>query len=82
MSRPLVMKYTREDYKTYVVISDYDTMTFHGTELPDDATPDLIAKFFGEAERAATKKFEENYDGPSTSSGWIESEPEYKYTGD
>jgi hypothetical protein len=77
--RPVVMKFSRDDYKTTVVINDYDSLTYHGTELPADATPELIARFFEEAERAATKQFEALYDGPSIHSKWEEVDPEEKY---
>jgi hypothetical protein len=83
MSRPIVMEFSRgPEYKTMVVISDYDSISYHGTELPETATPELISRFFIEAERAATKQFEQLYDDASTLSKWEEVEPDYnRYAG-
>lgn len=74
MSRPIVMKFSRgDDYQTTIVISDYDSITYHATQIPEHATPDIISKFFLEAERAATKQFEALYD----TSNWEEQQPLY-----
>ena len=83
MDRPIVMCYTRgDDYKTYVVISVYDTLTFHGTELPEGETLEMMTRFFNEAEHAAYKKFEEDQYNTDIKA-WEEKEPETKsYTGD
>lgn len=80
--RPIVMKFSRgEDYKTTIVISDYDTLTYHATELPKDVKPEQVARFFIEAEHAASKQFEKMVDD-SAASNWTETDPEMnRYTG-
>lgn len=73
--RPIVMKFSRgEEYKTTIVISDYDTLTYHATELPADVRPEQIARFFEEAERAASKQFEKMVDDSPVT--WTEMDPD------